>query len=167
MSDPNATRKRHQPKEPMSENDTSVDILGPLSAKVFEYARIIQELVGRAKQPGYSRDDWAPLTQMIAVNEFERIGIYREKMTWGDYLDFMVPWAEWKDFDTRLRRITEVGNIVFFEIEEHHIKDGGVTIVNSMNVYEFNDDGKIRHLDVYLQGQLGPVAFKAPRGDGG
>ena len=46
---------------------------------------------------------------MIAVGEFERTGIYREKMTWGDYLDFMVPWAEWKDFDTRLRRITEVG----------------------------------------------------------
>ena len=32
-----------------------------------------------------------------------------------------------------------------------------------MNVYEFNDDGKIRHLDVYLQVQLGSVAFKGPQ----
>ena len=52
---------------------------------------------------------------------------------------------------------------MFFEIEEHHIKDGGVTIVNSMNVYEFNDDGKIRHLDVYLQGQLGPWRSRPPK----
>jgi hypothetical protein len=123
--------------------------------------------VARAKQPGYSRGDWAPLSAMIAVEEFERIGIYREKMTWDDYLDFMVPWAEWKDFDTRLRRVTEVGNLVFFEIEEHHIKDGGVTIVNSMNVYAFNDEGKICHLDVYLQGQLASVAFKVPQVDAG
>jgi hypothetical protein len=88
-------------------------------------------------------------------------------MAWEAYLDFMVPWAESKDFDTRLRRITEVGNLVFFEIEEHHIRDGGFTIVNSMNVYEFNDDGKIQHLDVYLQGQLdgiqGSAAMKPTR----
>jgi hypothetical protein len=147
----------------MSDNDTSIKDVGPLAAKVLEYAKIVKALVARAKQPGYSRDDWAPLTEMIAVDEFERIGIYCEKMTWDDYLDFMVPWAQWKDFDTRLRRITEAGNLVFFEIEEHHIKDGEVTVVNSMNVYDFNDERKIRHLDIYLQGQLGSVAFNAPQ----
>jgi hypothetical protein len=26
-----------------------------------------------------------------------------------------------------------------------------VSVVNSLSVYEFNDEGKIRHLDVYLQ----------------
>jgi hypothetical protein len=147
----------------MSNSDTDTTNFGPLSAKVFEYSDIIKKLVARAKEPGYSRADWAPLTEMIAVKEFERIGIYREKMTWDDYLDFMVPWATWKDFDTRLRRITEAGNLVFFEVEEHHIKDGKVTVVNSMNVYEFDHDGKIRHLDVYLQGQLGSMAFNAPQ----
>jgi hypothetical protein len=145
-----------------NDNDTTKNV-GPLSEKVFKYAEIVKDAVARAKQPGYSRDDWAPLTEMIAVDEFERTGIWREEMTWEAYLDFMVPWAESKDFDTRLRRITEVGNFVFFEIEEHHIKGGDVTIVNSMNVYEFNDDGKIRHLDVYLQGQLGSAAFNAPQ----
>jgi hypothetical protein len=135
---------------------------GLLSAKVLEYATIVKELVVRAKEPGYSRSDWDRLTEMIAVDEFERVGIYREKMTWDEYLDFMVPWAESKDFDTRLRRITEAGNLVFFEIEEDHIRDGSLTLVNSMNVYEFNDAGKICHLDVYLQGQLGSAAFKPP-----
>jgi hypothetical protein len=131
-----------------------------LSAKVLEYERIVKKLSARAKQPGYSRDDWAELTAMIAVDAFERVGIYRERMSWAEYLDFMVPWAQSKDFDTRLRRITEAGNLVFFEIEEHHIRDGQATIVNSMNVYEFDGEGQICHLDVYLQGQLGTAAFK-------
>jgi hypothetical protein len=147
----------------MSDNETSIRAAGPLSEKVLEYSDIIKKLVSRAKEPGYSREDWAPLSEMIAVKDFERVGIYREKMTWEDYLDFMVPWATWKDFDTRLRRITEVGNLVFFEVEEHHIKDGNVTVVNSMNVYEFDNEGKIRHLDVYLQGKLGSMAFQAPQ----
>jgi hypothetical protein len=145
----------------MSEGERDKNV-GPLAAKVLEYERIVKELVVRAKEPGYSRDDWDELTALIAEDEFERVGIYREKMTWDEYLDFMVPWAESKDFDTRLRRITEAGNLVFFEIEEHHIRDGSVSTVNSMNVYEFNGAGKIRHLDIYLQGQLGSAAFKPP-----
>jgi hypothetical protein len=136
--------------------------VGPLARKVLDYARIVTQLVARAKQPGYGRDDWAPLTAMIAVDEFERIGIWRERMTWSDYLDFMVPWARSKGFETRLRRITEAGNLVFFEVEEHHIKPDGVTIINSMNVYEFDADGRIRRLDVYIQGQLGAAAFRPP-----
>ena len=136
--------------------------VGPLSAKVLEYAELVERLVARAKEPGYRREDWAPLTAMIAVDRFERIGIYRERMSWEEYLDFMVPWARSKDFDISLRRITEAQNLVFFEIEEHHVKEGNLTIVNSMNVYEFDDEGKICHLDVYLQGQLGSAAFQAP-----
>lgn len=146
----------------MTNTDANTTDVGPLSARVLEYAQLVKDLAARAKEPGYSRDDWAPLTAMIAVDRFERIGIWRETMTWEEYLDFMVPWAESKNFDIRRRRITEVGNLVFFEIEEHHASDDGVAIVNSMNVYEF-DDGKICHLDVYLQGQLGPVAFNPPQ----
>jgi hypothetical protein len=86
----------------MSDNDMSTRNPDPLSAKVLECATMIEQLVARAKQPGYCRDDWAPLAEMFDVDEFERIGIYRERMTWDDYLDFMVPWAQWKDFDTCL-----------------------------------------------------------------
>ena len=145
----------------MSEDERD-NYVGPLSAKVLEYERIVKELVVRAKEPGYRRSDWDRLTALIAVEEFERVGIYREKMTWSEYLDFMVPWAGSKDFETRLRRVTEAGDLVFFEIEEHHIRDGHPTIVNSMNVYQFDGESKIRHLDVYLQGQLGSAAFRAP-----
>ena len=41
--------------------------------------------------------------------------------------------------------------LVYFEVEERHFRGDNVNVVNSMTVFEFNDDGKIRHLDVYLQ----------------
>jgi hypothetical protein len=134
----------------------------PLSAKVFECERIVKDVVRAAKLPGYSQASWAPLAALIAVDEFERVGIWREVMTWQDYLEFLTQWALTKDFETSLRRITETRDTVFFEIEERHVKGGVVTIINSMNVYVFNDAGKIRRLDVYYQGRLEPsVPLKA------
>ena len=54
-------------------------------------------------------------------------------------------------FDTVLRRISELPGLVYLELEERHTRPGGVAVVNSLSVYEFNADGKIKHLDVYLQ----------------
>jgi hypothetical protein len=125
-----------------------------LSAKVMEYDRIVSRVVRVAKEPGFSQADWAPLADLVAVDEFERVGIWRETMTWQEYTDFLTRWAASKGFETTLRRISEVPPLVYFEVEERHLKDDNVTIVNSMSVFEFNEAGKIRHLDVYLQGQL-------------
>jgi hypothetical protein len=125
-----------------------------LSAQVMEFDRIISRLVRVAKEPGFSQADWAPLADLVAVDEFERVGIWREKMNWQEYTDFLTRWAASKGFETTLRRISEVPPLVYFEVEERHIKDDTVTIVNSMSVFEFNQAGQIRHLDVYLQGQL-------------
>jgi hypothetical protein len=61
-------------------------------------------------------------------------------------------WASATDsFESTVRRISELRDLVFFEIEEQHLRAGNVNVVNSMTVFEFNEDGKIRHLDVYLQ----------------
>ena len=46
---------------------------------------------------------------------------------------------------------TAVFGLVYLEIEERHTRPGGAAVVNSLSVYEFNAEGKIRHLDVYLQ----------------
>jgi hypothetical protein len=50
-----------------------------------------------------------------------------------------------------VRRISELRGLVYFEVEERHFRGGNVHVVNSMTVFEFNEDGKICHLDVYLQ----------------
>jgi hypothetical protein len=147
----------------VSDNQLQMEELGVLGRKVLDYVRMVEDLVIRAKQPGYSKDDWAPLAQLIAVDDFERTGIYRERMGWGDYLDFLTQWATTKDFETRLRRITEAGRLVFLEIEEHHITADKVALINSMNVYGFDDQDKIQSLDVYIQGRLDrATAFKPP-----
>ena len=40
---------------------------------------------------------------------------------------------------------------VFIEIEERHIHEQSVIVVNSLTVFEFTDDAKIRSIRVYLQ----------------
>jgi hypothetical protein len=134
--------------------DPTAEHHGALAGTVLEFDRIVSRLVPEAKRAEFAATDWAPLVELIAVDEFERVGIWREAMNWEQYTAFLTKWAASKDFETVLRRISEVPPLVYFEVEEHHINGDAITIVNSMSVFEFNDAGKIRHLDVYLQGEL-------------
>jgi hypothetical protein len=45
----------------------------------------------------------------------------------------------------------ETGGRVFLELEECSKVGDFSSVVNSFSVYEFTDDGKIRHIDLYLQ----------------
>jgi hypothetical protein len=66
----------------------------------------------------------------------------------------LTKWAASKGFSTSLRRINEVPPLVYYEVEEHHFLGDETKVINSMSVFEFDDAGKIRHLDVYLQREL-------------
>jgi limonene-1,2-epoxide hydrolase len=135
----------------MSENAIGKDV-GPLVAKVLEYESIFKRVAATAKRPGFSQADWAPLAELIAVDEFERVGIWRDTMSWNEYADMLTEFTKANDFETSRQRLAEAGGRVYFDKEERHIKGDNVIVVNSMSVYEFNEDGKIRHLDVYIQG---------------
>jgi len=52
---------------------------------------------------------------------------------------------------TTVRRISEFGALVYYEIEERHSRGNNVNVINSMTVFEFDAHDKIRHLNVYLQ----------------
>ena len=120
----------------------------PLTRTVLDYTEAIQRLVAGVNAPA----DWEPLAEFVAVDEFERVGTFLEVQDWRQYTEMLTQWASSIDkFDTTVRRITEAPNTVFFEIEERHFRGGGVHVVNSMTVFEFNEQDKIRHLDVYLQ----------------
>jgi hypothetical protein len=129
---------------------------GPLTQKVLEFAGTIERTVPAAKDAAFTDAAWAPLAGLVATDEFERIGIWREVMNWEEYVAFLTQFASAKGFESTVRRITETSNVVFYEIEEHHLKDGKVNVVNSINIFEFNDQAKIRHLDVYIQGIVEP-----------
>ena len=121
---------------------------GPLTRTILDYEATIRRLVPTIKGP----DDWASLTEFVAVDEFERVGTFLEVQTWQQYTDMLTQWASATDsFETTVRRVSELDGLVYFEIEERHFRGGQVHVVNSMTVFEFDEDGKIRHLDVYLQ----------------
>jgi hypothetical protein len=72
----NATVRR------MNDPDTRSPESGSLSDKVLEIAGIIERLVPSAKKPGFSAAAWAPLAELFATDEFQRVGIWREDMDW-------------------------------------------------------------------------------------
>ena len=108
----------------------------------------MKRLVPNLKAPA----EWAPLAEFVAVDEFVRIGTFLEVQNWQQYTEMITRWASVTErFETTVRRISELGRLVYYEIEERHFRAGTVHVVNSMTVFEFNSDGKISHLDVFLQ----------------
>lgn len=141
----------------MAETDTSPvnagpggENAGPLARKVFDYAQTVKRLVSAPEAP----TDWAPLAEFVAVDEFERVGTFLEVQNWQQYTEMLTQWASASEgFETSVRRVSELARLVYYEIEERHTRGGNVHVVNSMTVFEFNEDGKILHINVYLQQQ--------------
>jgi hypothetical protein len=125
-----------------------------LSRRVLDYSIVMKRLVDEAKQPGFSEASWAPLAEMIAVDEFERVGNFLEVMRWPDYRAFLTRWAMHSGWECSFRRITDKNGIVFLELEERSEVSGHRSVVNSATIYEFNEAGKLRHLDIYLQMEI-------------
>ena len=136
--------------KPNTVDDFPKDYTG-LSGKVLQYCQLMKELVDSAKQPGFTSASWEPLAALVAVDEFERVGNFKEVMDWQAYLDFLTGWAGSSDWECSFRRITEGSDRVFLELEERSRVGDHRSVVNSVSVYEFNAAGKIRHLDIYLQ----------------
>jgi hypothetical protein len=121
---------------------------GTLTRRVLDYDATLQGLVADSK----GAIDWAPLSQFVALDDFERVGTFLEVQNWDEYTEMLSRWAAATDaFETSVRRITESGALVYYEIEERHFRGGGVDVINSMTVFEFDGQANIRRLHVYLQ----------------
>jgi hypothetical protein len=126
---------------------------GSLSQVVLDYEAAVRAVVKSAVESGSATVDWSRLEEFVAVDEFERVGTWMEVSDWARYTAFLTQWASASaGFETVIRRVSELPGLVYLEVEERHTRPGGkLDVVNSLSVYEFNDAGKIRHLDVYLQ----------------
>jgi hypothetical protein len=122
-----------------------------LSATVLDYSTLMKRLVDEAKQPGFTTESWAPLAELIDTENFVRVGNFKEVMNWGEYVSFLTNWAMASEWESEFKRVTEVGNVVFLELEEHSRIGDFSNSVNSVSVYEFDAGGKITRIDVYLQ----------------
>ncbi|OMB92673.1 hypothetical protein [Mycobacterium colombiense] len=118
---------------------------------VLQYSSVTKRLVDEAKKPGFSADSWGPLAELVAVDEFERVGAFKEVMRWPDYVAFLTNWATSSVWECSFKRITESGGRVFLELEERSEVGDFSSVVNSLSVYEFTEDDRIRHIDIYLQ----------------
>ncbi|CQD16513.1 hypothetical protein BN970_03516 [Mycolicibacterium conceptionense] len=125
----------------MAEDRALIDI-------VLRYQELMKQLVPTVKTAA----DWAPLADFVATDQFERVGTFLEVQDWQQYTQMLTDWVSRIDtFETTVRRISQVGNLVYFEIEERHLRHGATLVVNSLTVFEFTDDATICHLNVYLQ----------------
>jgi hypothetical protein len=127
---------------------------GPLSRIVLDYSVIMKRLVDEAKTPGFTVDSWAPLGALVAVDDFVRVGAFKEVVSWKQYIAILTQWAVTAEWDCTFKRITEAPGRVYLELEERSGSGEGLDVVNSMSVYEFNADNKLVHLDIYLQRQM-------------
>ena len=120
----------------------------PLTARVLDYTREMERLVPSITGP----DGWAPLASFVEVDSFERIGTFLEVQDWTSYTRMLTEWASSIErFETVVRRTAELPHRVYYEVEERHHRGGGIQVVNSMTVFEFDSQERILHLDVYLQ----------------
>jgi hypothetical protein len=138
---------------------------GPLSAIVFRWLEIMEDVVNRPKGENVSAKEWAPLAALVDTASFERIGNYGEQVNWEDYVTLLAMWANSSWWKGRIWRIWEVPGFVFCETEERSRPDapvddsGGYHALNSFCVYEFDENSRVRHLYIYDQRPLdGPPA---------
>ena len=122
--------------------------VGPLRRKVVEYTEAMRQLVPDVR----SADDWKPLEEFVAVDDFVRVGTFLEIQNWQEYTAMLTRWASSiATFETTVHRMSELPGLLYFEIEERHVRGDAVHVVNSLTVFDFDASEKIRRLDVYLQ----------------
>jgi hypothetical protein len=126
------------------------------SRSVLEYTLEMKRTIDRAKQPGFDRDSWEPLARFVDVDTFVRVGPFKDRMTWSEYVDFLTAWAPNRHWECSLRGLTEADGRVFLELEERSVPGDSANAANSLSVYEFDDEGRLRHLAVYLQMAMPP-----------
>jgi hypothetical protein len=125
-----------------------------LTRKVMEYSECFAELVAKLKTPGFSEADWRPIETLVDVAHFERVGVFLtqqvETIDWATYKKYIGQYGAATRWEGTLRRITEGPGVVVQELEERNTRDGITDIANTVMIYAFNSEGKLGHLDVYV-----------------
>jgi hypothetical protein len=123
---------------------------GPLSRLVLQYSFAMRDLVVQAKAPTFTAADWAPLAKFVAVDEFERIGNFRERVSWSQYDDLLTMWGKVTEWDFTVERVTEGDGYAILELEENARYTDREETYSSVSVYEFNSANKLKKLKIYL-----------------
>jgi hypothetical protein len=123
---------------------------GPLSRLALEYSFCMRDLVAKAKAAEFTSADWAPLAAFVATDTFDRIGNFRERVDWSQYVDLLTMWGKATEWDFTVRRVTEGDGYAILELEEYARYPDRSETYTSVSTYDFNAERKLRHLEIYL-----------------
>ncbi|VWX54310.1 hypothetical protein [Novosphingobium sp. 9U] len=125
-----------------------------LTQKVIAYSEAFSALVETAKQRALTDADWAPIEELVDVDAWERQGMFlgpqAETFGWATYKSYISQYGAGTTWEGTLRRVTETPGLVVLELEERNTHGGVMDVSNTVTIYEFNEAGKLRHLDVYI-----------------
>ena len=125
-----------------------------LARKVLQYSENFLRLVDKIKQPGFRETDWAPLEDLVDLQDFRRQGVFltdcAQVCNWPQYKQLLTEYGGMTAWEGTLRRITEVPGLVFLELEERNTRDGATDVSHTVTIYEFNAAAKLSKLDVYV-----------------
>ena len=125
-----------------------------LSRKVLKYSEGFAKISEKLQKGPVSDADWATFEQVVDVENFERQGVFltakAEICGWKKYKEIISSYAGGTIWEGTLRNITESKNRVILELEERNIRNGVNNVSNTVTIYEFNDAGQVRHLEVYV-----------------
>jgi hypothetical protein len=125
-----------------------------LSRKVLEYSEGFAQIVERLAKGPVSDADWAQFEQVVDVEHFERQGVFltpqAEICGWKKYKETISKYAGSTSWEGTVRHITETPGRVILELEERNTRAGITDISNTVTIYDFNNAGQVRHLEVYV-----------------
>lgn len=147
-------------KTPATESDSTGE--GRLSDRVRRLMKIMKSLADRGRQSSdVTVDDWAPLAELVEVDDFERMGPFHDAMDWAAYTSMLTGWVNHSDgWEPVVRRISDAPGVVYVQCEEMITEGDRVFPFYSLSMYEFDDAAKIRRIHVYMQQEM-------PAGDQG
>ena len=126
----------------------------PLSQIVLEYTKRMREYVDACKVGGAAEEAaFTAVAELVDTARFERVGTYQERVNWDQYCTLLRNWGREYNWDCHVRRISQRGGFVVLELTEFGELDATKKMeeVCSASIYEFDENKKIVHLDVYLQ----------------
>lgn len=132
----------------MSEQSSRGDRLVKI---VRKWADIYEDICKRSQQTEITAVDFDPIAELIATDEFNRTGVFKDEADWPLCLEKYVQFGGTSLWSGKLRFINVVDNIVFQELEETITRPHGENVIYTMSVFEFNDEDKVKALRVYMQ----------------
>jgi hypothetical protein len=125
-----------------------------LSRKVIQYSERFKNIADKIRARSLTEADWAHMEELVDVQNFRRSGVFLkdkvEVSTWQQYKGIITEYGGVTSWEGTLRRITEVPNLVFLELEERNTRNGVTDYSHTVTIYEFNAAGKLIKLDVYI-----------------